>query len=639
MSILDRILGRDPAPGPQISARAGRLPPLSDLPAGPRPQSPPQPPANERPISVYDQSGRKIEVGREAWRKDVLLPNLAANRDKPGALHDLINDALRDGFAADVLEYARHLAGTDPQPRRGALLLGAVLLQLKDFAAARAVLERAIARHGEDTYLLSSLARALAELGDGERAEELIWRALALDPNEEAALGWIAARADASGGPLAVLATYARAAMLPGSWRAHLALAGAALGRGDMPEATRQYEAALERVAPPPAGLLAQMSDDLASRGQSELLVRLTRPHFDAAIHGLVVGGNLLRALVDLGMLADARKLLGQLQALQRPEWRDQLLAWEQKLDDAQKRYGEVTTASDFIVIQLEQPVWSSGVLGFDAVLPRKVDSAPRVHIVCASGECPPSAADEFGRITRALPMFLAEEMYLRSNARCVFLLPWMKQGGFIVSAQSWSREFLPSDPSPPEMLVFTHIDAMQSPWRARLTLVQPHRPEAAAIAFAHNITPGNLAQGAVALLEDLMARANILLAVKRRDEDPALATPGGVRLAAYLTALEQALVVGLAARQNVDDSFLVDERAIFDHLLDVAANDAALLRPRMLLVNALETHSRHRPGIVRDYLDGLLVLQERHPCVHEPGARLVKQAIATMADKLRAAR
>ena len=83
-------------------------------------------------------------------------------------LLDLIVRALNDEFAPDVLESARHLAAIDPRPPRGATVLGAVLLQLRDFAGARDVLEGALARHGHDAYLLANLARAYAALGDEE---------------------------------------------------------------------------------------------------------------------------------------------------------------------------------------------------------------------------------------------------------------------------------------------------------------------------------------------------------------------------------------------------------------------------------------------------------------------------------------
>ena len=95
------------------------------------------------------------------------------------------------------------------------------------------------------------------------------------------------------------------------------------------------------------------------------------------------MGNNLLRAYVELGMFAEARKLLEQLYSQQRPDWREQLIAWEQKLDDAEKRYGEVTAPLEVVVMKLEQPVWARGVLGFDAVLPAKthVRAAHSFHL------------------------------------------------------------------------------------------------------------------------------------------------------------------------------------------------------------------------------------------------------------------
>ncbi len=636
MSIIDRILGRSPVGGPSLSARAGSLPPITELPAPPRVDGHTSQ-ATERPISVYDQHGRKIEVGREAWRRDVLLPNLAANRNEPDTLHGLIRDALRDDFALDVLEHARHLADTDPQPRRGALLLGAVLLALRDFAGARVVLERAIARHGEDPYLLASLARALAELGEDDRADEMIWRALALDPNDEAALEWVASRAGAGGGQVALLAIHARAAMLPGSWRAHLALARAALARGDYDEAARLYEEALGRAVPPPTDLLARMSLDLADRDRHELLVRLVVPHFDHAAHGLIVGSHLLRAHIELGRLTEARQLIERLEAERRPEWRDELLAWHRKLDDARKRYGSIAAPGDVIVLRLERPVWASGAFGFEAVLPRKSESAPQIHIVCASAEGPTDAARDLGRFARALPMFLAEEIYLCTRARSTFVLPWMRQGGFVLSPQPWTRDSLPSDPAPPQLVVFTHIEAMQAPWRACLTLEQPLESGSPAISIRQNIDPTNVAQGVVALLETLMMRVSMLLAVQRKDVDPELAAPDSGRLSDYMVALEQALAVWLAVRQDVGETFLHPERAMFDHLFLVCENGAGLLRPRMLLVNALEGRARQRPDLVGEYVDKLLPLQERDPPGHRPGTRLLASAADTLTGLVRA--
>jgi tetratricopeptide (TPR) repeat protein len=513
-------------------------------------------------------------------------------------------------------------------------------LQLQDHAGAREVLERAIARHGENAYLLANLARAFAAAGDDERAQALIWRALELEPNEETALNWLIGMLK-SKGQETVAAAYTRAAGLPGSWRALLWLARYALERGDLPEATRLYEEALARANPVPPDLLMQLSGDLGNRGHTDLLVKLTRPRFDLLEHGLTVGNNLLRAYAELGMFAEARKLLEQLYSQQRPDWREQLIAWEQKLDDAEKRYGEVTAPVEVVVMKLEQPVWARGVLGFDSVLPAKNASAPRIHFICGSGEANEDIGgkvvsqptNDLGRIARSLPMFLAEELYLRTNARTAFLLPWMKQGGFILSAKPWTRAFLPPDHTPPDLIVYLHVDARLSPWLLKVSIENAQRV-ATPVVFEQAFALETAGKDALTLLYDLIPRLTILLALRREESNSALGTPPPQLLPGYLAAIEQALAVGLAARQADGGSFLHQERAIFDHLFDVALQGEALLRPRMLLVNALENQARRRPDIAGEYLEKLTLLQSRHALPGGVGADLVAKGVQTVADK-----
>jgi tetratricopeptide (TPR) repeat protein len=640
MSIIDRILGRTPSEGPQIQAPGKTVLPAVGISAA----AGPLPMASESPIRVYDQFGRAVAIGREAWRKDVLLPNLHANRTNPNALYDLVVSALNDDFAADVLDSARFLAENDPQPKRGAMVLGIALLQLKDFAGARDVLERAIARHGENNYLLANLARAYSASGDDQRAQALIWQALHLDPNEESSLNWMISIANARGGQEAVLAAYRRAAALAGSWRAQLWLARYALERGDLAEATRLYEESLARAHPVPADLLMQLSGDLGNRGHTDLLVRLTQPRFDLLAHGLNVGNNLLRAFAELGMFAEARKLLEQLYSQQRPDWREHLIHWEQKLDDAQKRYGEVTAPLEVVVMKLEQPVWARGVLGFDTVLPAKTKSSPRVHFVCGSAETGDDTGatvvsqptNDLGRIARALPMFLAEEIYLRTNARTAFLVPWIKQGGFILSAKPWTRAFLPPDLTPPEIIVYLHVDARASPWRLVVSIENEQR-HATAVVFEQTFALDSAGHDALTLLYNLIPRLTSALALRREESNSALGTPPAELLPGYLAAIEQALAIGLAARQTGGENFLHQERSIFDHLFDVALQGDALLRPRMLLVNALENQTRRRPDIAREYLEKLALMQQRHPLPAGLGSDLVAKGVQTVIEKAHA--
>jgi len=292
------------------------------------------------------------------------------------------------------------------------------------------------------------------------------------------------------------------------------------------------------------------------------------------------------------------------------------------------------------VVMKLDQPIWARGVLGFDAVLPAKAASAPRIHFICGSGEADDAGSkvitqptNDLGRLSRALPMFLAEEMFLRTSARTAFLLPWMKQGGFILSARPWTRAFLPPDHTPPDLIVYLHVDARATPWLLKVSIENAQR-DAPPVVFEQAFTLQTAGRDVLTLLNDLIPRLTILLALRREDADAALAMPSPELLPGYLAAIEQALAVGLAARQPEAVNFLHQERSIFDHLFDLAVQGAPLLRPRMLLVNALENETRRRPDIVREYLGKLRLLQQQHPAPEGTGKELIARGVQAVVEK-----
>jgi tetratricopeptide (TPR) repeat protein len=296
-----------------------------------------------RMIELIDERGRRLQMTRDEWRTGILLPNLKRERDRPDALYDLIYGALRDGFAADALEPARHLATIDPNKIRAATLLGVVLLELGDHDQARRVLEDGIAQYGEDGYALTNLAKAHYGLGDHVRVEQVLWRALECDPNQEGGLEWHAVIARERGGDEAEQAAFARVATLPGSWRAQLWLAQAALARDETDAAVQLYRQALSRMDPVPADALMQISADLGKQGHLALILDLCAPRFDIGRHGLMVGNNLIKANLELGRTAEARSIVDQLYACRRPDWYAALAAWQRRIDEAeQQRHGPV---------------------------------------------------------------------------------------------------------------------------------------------------------------------------------------------------------------------------------------------------------------------------------------------------------
>jgi tetratricopeptide (TPR) repeat protein len=284
-------------------------------------------------ITVFDNDGRPIEISREEWRSKILPGRFRERWDNPDELANAISEALHDQFVAEALEPARRLHQIDPQVRRSAAILAATLLQLKRYADAEHVLAAALKKHGEDGYLLTNLAKAHAGKGDQARAERTLWRALEIDPNQDNGLMWYAVMQRERGGDAAERQAFAKVANLPGSWRAQGWLARTSLGENDVAAALAWYREAFSRVNPAPADLLMQASGDLGSHGRLSELVELCTPRFDARLHGLAVGNNLIKAYLELGDADEARAVLDKLYAQQRPDWRDALAYWDGELD------------------------------------------------------------------------------------------------------------------------------------------------------------------------------------------------------------------------------------------------------------------------------------------------------------------
>jgi hypothetical protein len=182
---------------------------------------------------------------------------------------------------------------------------------------------------------------------------------------------------------------------------------------------------------------------------------------------------------------------------------------------------------------------------------------------------------------------------------------------------------------------VFLHVDARVTPWLLQVRIENMQR-SASPVIFERAFGLATAGEDVVGLLNDLLTRLTILLALKREPPNEELVTPPLELLPGYLAGIEQALAIGLAARQLGGASFLYQERSIFDHLFDVTLHGPRLLRPRMLLVNALENQTRRRKDIVVEYLEKLALLEQRHAMPPGQGSELVAQGIQAVIAKAR---
>ena len=315
----------------------------------------------EQLVRVYDGYGRELAMTREDWRDNVLLGSLTEAHSDPDRLYDLVAGALDDGFVAEVLPFAEQLRQLEPTSARSATLLGVIYLGLRRLDDAERLLTEQLRERGDDGYVLTNLAKVFADRGNAAQVDALLWRALQTDPNQENAVAWFLSLANERRGERGMQAALRALAAIPGSWRARLWVARAALEKQDAAEALRLYDEALDLVPTPvPTDLLMQLSGDLGNHGRLVELLERAAPRFVPAEHGLVVGINLIKANVDLGRLDHARELVDRLYALERPDWQQALSYWEAEIATARASspVAAPSPVPEITMLRLTGPIW-----------------------------------------------------------------------------------------------------------------------------------------------------------------------------------------------------------------------------------------------------------------------------------------
>ncbi|MGE5213348.1 MAG: tetratricopeptide repeat protein, partial [Nitrospirota bacterium] len=304
--------------------------------------------------------------------------------------YDIIFTALNDGFQSAVIDAAKHLYKIDSDRSRAACVWGVVLMKEGRLDEAEKIFSDHTAQHGEDGVVLTNLAKVYANQNNNAKAEEILWHALEVDPNQENGLLWYEVIHRERGGEGASYQALLRVAELSGSWRAQLWLAREALKERQLDRALAFYRECLSRVTKPvPADVLMQISGDLGNAGHLPELLAIAEPLFDPAFHGLPVGNNLIKAHFDLGQFQAARHILDQLYALKRPDWRETLSFWESELAKARVELSpQLEKASiQMAMLTIEGPVWLRPNSAVAELFPAKLQGSPRVALLGSSAE------------------------------------------------------------------------------------------------------------------------------------------------------------------------------------------------------------------------------------------------------------
>ncbi|WP_367345261.1 tetratricopeptide repeat protein [Stenotrophomonas bentonitica] len=524
-------------------------------------------------ITVYDAHGRELQVTRADWRDRMLLPQLQAKRDQPDALYQLILQAISDGFLADVESASIHLMDIDPNVERGHVLRAIVLMGKERWDEAERVLRNAIAKVGETGTVLTNLAKIQVGRGDSPQADATLWRAITLDPNQDNGLGWWLARERERGGDAGYEAALQKAMALPGSWRAWLHLGRQRFADGDIPAGLVAFRAVLESAGDD-SEVLATISGDLGNAGQIAELVSCTEPYYVPERHDPKVGMNLVQAYLHLDRLKQAEALLNRLYALDVPPIRQHLDMFQTRLQEsllaAESAQPIDTEGLEIIHMPFDRPIWQYGLrdpqwlFAPKSVAARKVTFLMLSKVVSGDEQAERQREDDVGRLSRAIPLYLAESAYQWTDLQAHSLAAVVKGGGpvlFGAQGEAGERSAAEQLASSTDLLVVGSIGQVGDIWTIDLGIWDSARTE---LVGRESISAGPAALHAAVL--DLESKVLARLGgLRSAPHDAIYARPTPEQMSPYLDALAQSFSLCLAANGVTSKESMWGERNMIE--------------------------------------------------------------------------
>ncbi|MFY9341757.1 MAG: hypothetical protein WAT39_04665 [Planctomycetota bacterium] len=440
--------GKQTAPlSPSVPAAPASATPASAPAANAPPSGKPEPAAF---IEARDGAGRPVRIPRDEYRSKVLPDLLKAHGSHPEQLVAVILQALRDGFANDVLPAAIRLTVIDKDVERALSVLAVVQRDAGELDSAERTLLELQQKRPNSPASRVGLGMLAQSRGDAARAEALLWEALQLDANHaDAVHGWLQLRHRIVG-EVGYRAELERAAALPGAWRAPLWLARFLAQHEQADAAIAIWRDVLTRAANE-SDALVMASADLLQLQQHDLLRDLVVPRFQPGRHHPHVGLALLHHHLQQKDVGAGQSLLHQMHLHYGHLVGAELHPFTGEFDRLRLQQLPPPPAPSqpprVGLYRLDRPIWYAGLEDPAWLLPPKIAGARSVlfFALAVDGQpsLPPGREDELGRLTRSLPLFLAEHCWLSTPHRGVAVLPMAEQGGWAIMGRPWPEEQL----------------------------------------------------------------------------------------------------------------------------------------------------------------------------------------------------
>ncbi|MBL8753347.1 MAG: tetratricopeptide repeat protein [Planctomycetes bacterium] len=419
----------------------------------PAPAPAPAAPAKPEPaefVEVLDGLGRRVRIPRDEYRQKVLPDLLKQHANNPDQLAAVILQGLRDGLASDLVPSAIRLTVVDKDVERALSILAIVQRDAGELDSAERTLHELAQKRPNSPSSKVGLGMLAISRGQRDKAEELFWAALQMDCNHaDAVHGWLQVRHQAVG-DAGYRAEIEKVAALPSAWRAPLWLARHLAQTGDLDGATRIWRDVVANAGGENDALV-MASGDLVQLQKHDLTAELIVPRFQPGRHHPHVGLALLHHYLQKQDDVAGAALLHQMYLYYGHLIPAELQPFTAEFDRMRLAKlpppAPMTPTSRIGLYRLDRPIWYAGLEDPMWLLPPKQPNAKSLLFFSLAVEgqqsLPPGREDELGRLTRSLPLFLAEQAWLSTPHRGTAVLPMAEQGGWAIMGRPWPEEQL----------------------------------------------------------------------------------------------------------------------------------------------------------------------------------------------------
>jgi tetratricopeptide (TPR) repeat protein len=401
-------------------------------------------------FEAVDAAGRRTRISRDEYRTKHLPELLKAHGNNPDQLTAIILQGLRDGFASDLIPAANRLTVVDKEVERSLSVLAIVQRDAGELDSSEATLKELQQKRPQSPAPRVGLGMLADARGDLAKAEALLWEALQLDSNHADAVHAYLQLRHRQVGDAGYRVELDKVATLPNAWRGKLWLARHLTQTGEADQATALYREVIQQAGNE-SDALVMVSADLVQQHKHDLVRELVAPRFLPGKHHPHVGLALLHHLLQQQDHVTGAALLHQMFVHYGHVIPAELQPFTGEFDRmrlAKLPPPPVLPSNARIgLYRLDRPIWFAGFEDPAWLLPPKQAGSKHLLFfglaIDGQPQLPPGREDEVGRLTRSVPVFLAEQAWLSTPHRGAAVLPMAEQGGWAIMGRPWPEEQL----------------------------------------------------------------------------------------------------------------------------------------------------------------------------------------------------